>query len=79
MASQKEAIDLPICMHGFSIRDGFLMQTRRTHREYGMSGQALYTAICFFTTHYFDSVQVDFHASGLTVVSQLYETGKAGR
>lgn len=30
MAAQEEAIDLPICMHGFCIGDEFLMQTLRT-------------------------------------------------
>ena len=30
MATQEEVIDLPICMHGFSICDEFLMQTHRT-------------------------------------------------
>ncbi len=30
MATQKETIDLPICMHGFSIGDEFLMQIQHT-------------------------------------------------
>lgn len=29
MATHEEAIDLPICMHGFYIGDEFLMQTHR--------------------------------------------------
>ena len=60
MAPQKEAIDLPICMHGFSIVDEFLMQTRHTNlymlvSEYGMADLAL-IAVCFFTAHYFNAV-----------------------
>lgn len=67
MATQKEAIDLPIYMHGLSISDDSLMQThatklydclRKCHCGPHTSSQTGFnlTAICSFTAHYFDFV-----------------------